>query len=102
MLSTPDLTSNDQVKALWTTSLVTANGVFVLFVMAGGLIVASRETLQTSYGLKEIAPRVAVAGVASNVSLIVCGKVIEVVNAVTAAIVGQGVDGKPPPRRSSR
>ena len=93
VLSTPDLTGNAQVKAFWTTSLVAANGVFVLFVMAGGFIVASRETLQTSYGLKEIAPRIVVAGVAANMSLLVAGKAIEAVNALTAAIAGQGVDG---------
>jgi hypothetical protein len=94
VLSTPDLTSNAQVKAFWTASLVAANGIFVLFVMAGGFIVASRETVQTSYGLKEIAPRVVVAGVAANVSLLVVGKAIEFVNALTAAVVGKGVDGK--------
>jgi hypothetical protein len=94
VLSTPDLTGNAQVTAFWTTSLVAANGIFVLFVMAGGFIVASRETLQTSYGLKEIAPRVVVAGVAANVSLLVAGKAIEAVNALTAAIAGQGVDGQ--------
>jgi hypothetical protein len=35
-----------------------------------------------------------VAGVGANVSLLVCGKAIELVNAVTAAITGQGVDGQ--------
>jgi hypothetical protein len=94
VLSTPDLTGNAQVTAFWTTSLVAANAIFVLFIMAGGFIVASRETLQTSYGLKEIAPRVVVAGVAANVSLLVAGKAIEAVNALTAAIAGQGVDGQ--------
>src|SRR6266540_950885 len=93
VLSTPDLTANPQVKAIWTTSLVTANAIFVLFVIAGGFIVTSRETLQSNYGLKEIAPRVVVAGVAANVILIVCGKAIEAANALTAAIAGQGVDG---------
>src|SRR6266508_3972139 len=93
VLSTPKLTDNPQVKAIWTTCLITANAIFVLFVIAGGFIVASRETLQSQYGLKEIAPRVVVAGVAANVSLLVCGKAIEAANALTAAIAGQGVDG---------
>ncbi|WP_344132946.1 hypothetical protein [Luedemannella flava] len=93
VLSTPDLTGNAQVKAFWTTSLMAANGIFVLFVMAGGFIVASRDTLQSNYGLKEIAPRVVVGGVAANLSLLVAGKAIEMVNALTAAVAGQGVDG---------
>jgi hypothetical protein len=93
VLSTPDLTSNPQVQAIWTTSLVVANGIFVLFVIAGGFIVASRETLQSQYGLKEIAPRVVVAGVVANTSMLVAGKAISFTNALTAAIAGQGVDG---------
>jgi hypothetical protein len=94
VLSTPDLTANPQVQVLWTTSLVIANAIFVLFVVAGGFIIAARDTLQTRYGLKEIAPRIAVAGVAANASLLICGKVIQLTNAVTAAIAGQGVDGQ--------
>ena len=93
VLATPDLAGNPQIQAFWTTSLVAANGIFVLFVMAGGFIIAAHQSLQTSYGLKEIAPRVAVAGVAANVSLLVISKAIEAVNAVTAAIAGEGVDG---------
>jgi hypothetical protein len=93
VLSTPDVTGNPQVKAMWTTSLVTANGIYVLFVVLGAFIIASRETVQSSYGFKEIAPRLAMGAVISNVSLIVCGKAIEIANALTAAIAGQGVDG---------
>ncbi len=92
-LSTPDLTGSEHVRAIWTTSLVAANGIYVLFIIAGGFIIASRETLQTAYGMKEIAPRLALGAVISNVSLILCGKAIEATNALTAAIAGQGVDG---------
>ena len=93
VLSTPDLTGNAQVKTIWTTSLVVANGVFVLFVMAGGFTVAARETLQSQYGVKQIAPRLVIGAVAANVSLILCGKAIEAANALTQAIAGQGVNG---------
>ncbi|MGA5305940.1 hypothetical protein ACPCHT_39040 [Nucisporomicrobium flavum] len=92
-LSTPDLTGSEHVKAIWTTSLVTANAIYVLFLVAGGFIVASRESLQSQYGLKQIAPRLALGAVISNVSLILCGKAIELTNALTAAVAGQGVDG---------
>jgi hypothetical protein len=92
-LSTPDITGNPQVKAVWTTSLIVANGIYVLFVVLGGFILASRETLQSQYGFKQIAPRLAVGAVVSNVSLILCGKAIEATNALTAAIAGQEVDG---------
>jgi hypothetical protein len=94
VLSTPDLTTNPHVKAIWTTCLVVANGIYVLFVIAGAFIITSRESLQTQYGFKQIAPRLVLGAVLSNVSLIICGKGIEATNALTAAILGQGVDPK--------
>jgi hypothetical protein len=92
VLATPDLTSHEQIRTMWTANLVIANTVFVLFIVAGGFVIASRETLQTSYGLKELAPRIVVAGLASNLSLLLVEQMIEFANAVTAGIAGQGVD----------
>jgi hypothetical protein len=92
VLATPDLTSNEQVRTVWTANLVIANTVFVLFIVAAGLVIVSRETLQTSYGLKELVPRIVVAGLASNLSLLLVGQMIEFANALTAGIAGQGVD----------
>jgi hypothetical protein len=94
VLSTPDLTTSPHVKTIWTTCLVVANGVYVLFVIAGAFIITSRESLQSQYGFKQIAPRLVLGAVLSNVSLIICGKGIEAANALTAAILGQGVDPK--------
>lgn len=93
VLSTPDLTGDERVRTMWTTSLVVANALLVLFVLAGAFLVTGRETLQTRYGLKEVLPRLGVAGVLVNANLVVLGKGIEATNAVTAAIAGQGVDG---------
>jgi hypothetical protein len=93
VLSTPDLAGNNRVQQLWTTSLTAANVIFVLFVVAAGIVVSARDTLQTQYGLKEILPRLAIAALAANLSLIICGKAIEATNALTKALAGQGVDG---------
>ncbi|TCB91677.1 hypothetical protein E0H26_25580 [Micromonospora zingiberis] len=92
-LSTPDLTVNEHVKAIWTTSLVVANGVVVLFIVAGGFLVTARETLQTQYGLKQVLPRIAVGVVLANCSLIIGQKAIELTNALTVAIAGNTIDG---------
>jgi hypothetical protein len=93
VMATPDLTSHPQVVAFWTASLVTANALFVLFIILAGFVVASRETLQRQYGLKEMLPRLVLGGVGANLSLLLCGKVLWAANALTAAIAGQGVDG---------
>ncbi|MDG4829966.1 hypothetical protein O7627_11715 [Solwaraspora sp. WMMD1047] len=92
-LSTPDLTMNEHVKAIWTTSLITANGVVVLFIIAGGFLVTARETLQNRYGLKQVLPRIAVGVVLANCSLIIGQKAIELTNALTVAIAGNTIDG---------
>lgn len=94
VMATPDLTHNDRVHRFWTTSMVAANAIFVLLIVAAGLVVTSHETLQTRYGLKEILPRLTVGALISNTSLIICRKAIEAANALTQAIGGQGVNGK--------
>ncbi|HYN96673.1 MAG TPA: hypothetical protein VES42_22765, partial [Pilimelia sp.] len=92
LLSTPNLTANEQVRTIWTVSLVTANGIFGLFLLAGAFTIASHHSLQSSYGFKQVAPRLAAGAVLANVSLLVCGKFIALANAVCASIAGQGVD----------
>ncbi|MET8529153.1 hypothetical protein [Micromonospora sp. NPDC005172] len=92
-LSTPDLTTNEHVKAIWTTSLITANGVFVLFIVANGFLITTRETLQSQHGLKQVLPRIALGAVLANGSLLVCQQAIMLTNALTVAIAGNTVDG---------
>jgi hypothetical protein len=51
----------------------------------------SRETLQTRYGLKEIAPRLVVGAIAANASLSLTGLAITFANALSRAVMGSGV-----------
>lgn len=92
LLATPDVEALDRVHQLWADNLVLANTVFVLFIVAGGLVVMSHETLQTRYTLKEIAPRVVVGFAAANASLTICERAIRVANALSAGLMGRGVD----------
>jgi hypothetical protein len=93
ILATPDLTAaQSRVRELWWVSAGIANTCFVLLVTAGGVLVMTHETLQTSYGVKEIAPRLVVAFGAANLSLILAGQVIPLANALARALLGPGVD----------
>ncbi|WP_435209043.1 hypothetical protein [Micromonospora sp. bgisy143] len=92
-LSTPDLTNNEHVKAIWTTSLITANGVLVLFIVANGFLVTTRETLQSQHGLKQVLSRIALGAVLANGSLLIGQQAIVLTNALTVAIAGNTVDG---------
>jgi len=93
VLSTPEVTGG-RVHQLWLVSAGVANTVFVLFVLAGGAIVMSHETLQTRYAAKQIAPRLVVGIIAANLSLAVVGLAVGFANAVSGALLGQGVDAR--------
>ncbi len=93
VLATPDLAAaGSRVRELWWVSAGIANTAFVLLVTAGGVLVMTHETLQTSYGVKEVAPRLVVAFLAANLSLVVTGQVIPLANALARALLGTGAD----------
>jgi hypothetical protein len=92
VLATPEVTGQGRVRELWGVSAGMANAFFVLFVLAGGLIVMAHETLQSRYSAKEIAPRLVVGMVAANASLALAGLAIEAANGFSAAFLGQGVE----------
>jgi hypothetical protein len=92
LLATPRLDRWSRVASLWDGSLTVVNTVFVLFVLAAGVILMGRQSLQTAYAVKDIAPRLVCAFVLANISLPVIGHGIELANGLSAALVGQGVD----------
>jgi hypothetical protein len=64
----------------------------VLLVLLGGILVMTHESLQARYSAKEILPRLAVAFIAANTSLVLAGWAIRLANAVSRAVLGTGVD----------
>jgi hypothetical protein len=92
LLSTPRLNQMPRVSGLWSTSVAIANTVFVLFVLAGGLILMGHQSVQTSYAVKDIAPRLVIGIVAANISLLVVGQAIDLANGLSTALVGGGVN----------
>jgi len=92
LLATPQLGGLPAVHSLWTGSLAIADTGYVLLVLAGGIIVMSHQTLQTSCAVKEIAPRLVIGFLAANLSLLLAGKAIAVADGLSAALAGQGLD----------
>ncbi len=88
LLSTPDVTKQQPIRALWTTTMGITAGIYVLFVTAGGITVMGYETVQSRYALKQIAPRLLVGMIAAALSLTVIGKAIELANALSHAVMG--------------
>lgn len=91
LLSTPQIAGQASVRSYWRASLGVADALLVLVVIAGGVLVMSYETLQSRYTLKDVLPRLAVAAVAANLSLIVCEQMVSVANALASGLLGGGV-----------
>jgi hypothetical protein len=90
-LSTPQPGSIPAISATWTTSVAIADTLYVLLVLAGGVLVMSHETLQTSYSAKEIAPRIVCGFIFANLSMVLMTQAITLANALSAALAGHGI-----------
>ena len=92
LLSTPQVGGIGTVRSLWSGSLAIADTSYVLLVVVGGITLMSYQTLQTSYAVKDIAPRLVVGFIAANLSLLLAGKAIQFADGISAALAGQGLD----------
>ena len=85
LLASPDV-SDGRIAQVWTGVLITTNTLYVLFVLAGAVIVMGHETVQTRHSLKQIAPRLVLGIVASNASLWAISQTVSLGNALAAAL----------------
>jgi hypothetical protein len=92
LLSSPQIASEPNVRSYWQLAAGVADSLLVLLAIAGGALAMSHETLQTSYALKEIVPRLLIAAIAANASLALSGQMVNIANALSAGLLGNGVD----------
>ncbi|WP_327587001.1 hypothetical protein OHA25_08315 [Nonomuraea sp. NBC_00507] len=92
LLATPDVTSSGRVADLWKVCVAMANSSFLILATIGAIVAMSHQTLQTRYAVREVLPRLALAVLLTNASFLLCGKVIEVANALSRALLGQDFD----------
>jgi hypothetical protein len=92
--STPDVTVLPQVTTITSTSMMIVNASFILAVLATGIIVMTRETVQNRYGIAELAPRLVIGWIAANFAMPICANLIELANAVTTALTGDSITSK--------
>ena len=91
LLSSPQAGAIPAVHSMWTTSLAIADSAYVLLAVIGGVIVMGHETLQTSYSVKDIAPRLVTGFLTANLSLVLISQATTIANALSAALAGSGV-----------
>ncbi len=90
LLSTPQVGQFPAVRELWSGSVAIADTCYVLLVLAGGVTVMARESVQASYAVKDIAPRLVIGFLAANLSLPLAGRAIALADGLSAALAGQG------------
>lgn len=81
----------EQVHQLWLNSAVIANGVYVLLVLAGGVLVMTHQSVQTRYAVKQVAPRLVLGWVAANLSWALIGAAVQFALALALAVAGNGM-----------
>jgi hypothetical protein len=92
LLSTPQIAGQAEVRSYWQLSAGVADSLLVLVVMAAGALVMGHETVQSSYALKDLLPRLAVAAIAANASLAISGQMVNFANVLSTGLLGNGVD----------
>ncbi|MEC3974348.1 hypothetical protein [Amycolatopsis sp. H20-H5] len=90
--TTPTLDSLPGVANLWNNSWLIVMACYSGLIMIGGIIVMSHESVQSRYSMKDIAPRLIVSFFASTLSLFLIDKAIRLANALSAAVLTDGVD----------
>lgn len=92
IFSTPRIDLNDRVREIWRFSVVVADALLLIFILAGSGMVMAGSELNVQLTAKELVPRALVAAVAVNLSLVVAGEVISLSNALTQALLGMSLD----------
>lgn len=92
LLTTPDLTALPHVRELWDSSWKLVLALYVLVVMGAGVLLMVRETLQTRWSWRELAPRLVIGFVAGALSMALATAAIRFANTLAQAVSGNGVD----------
>jgi len=92
-LVNPDVTGLPQVATISGRTQVAANAIYVLVILAAGVLVMTHETVQIRYGIGELAPRLVIGLIAANLAMPLCSGLISVGNAFTGALTDGPVAG---------
>src|SRR2546426_1877962 len=90
LFATPFFDRIREVEELWTVVRNVADALLVLAVIAAGVLVMASGTFSSRYTAKLLVPRVALAAVAANASLVIAGALIRLENGIVLGLLGDG------------
>jgi hypothetical protein len=88
IFQTPAFDALAPVKQSWAIARDVADGLFVLALLLGGVLVMASGTFETEYSAKRLLPRLVLAAVLCNASLALCGALIRIDNALVIGLLG--------------
>lgn len=91
--TSPDVTGLPQVRGLADRSAGVVAAVFVLAILVAGVLSMTHGSLQVTYQVKDLLPRLVTGLGLSGFALPLCRGLIELANAVTTALIGQAAAG---------
>ncbi len=92
LLTTPEPGDLPRVGELWDSSWHLMLAMYGLLVVAAGILLMVRETLQTRWSLQELLPRIVVGFIAGAMSMLLATQAIVFANALAEAFAGSGVE----------
>jgi hypothetical protein len=88
LFQTPTFDSIPEVSRTWAVVRDLTDGLFVIALLAAGVMVMASGTFESRYSAKALLPRIVLAAVAANASLALCGALIKLDNALISGVVG--------------
>lgn len=88
IFQTPRFDQLPEIEAAWQVVRTTTDALFVLALLAVGVMVMVSGTLESRYTAKVLVPRLAFAAVAANTSLALCGGAIQLGNGLVQGLLG--------------
>ena len=88
LFQTPTFDSIPEVSRTWAVVRDLTDGLFVIALLAAGVMVMASGTFESRYSAKALVPRIVLAAIAANASLAVCGALIKLDNALVTGVVG--------------
>jgi hypothetical protein len=88
LFQTPAYDSIPEVGRSWSLVRDAADGLFVLALLAAGVLVMASGTFESRYSAKVLVPRIVLAAVSANASLAICGGLIRIDNALVQGLLG--------------
>jgi hypothetical protein len=85
----PDVTVLPYARLVWGQNMTIVNTVYILTIVAAGVVAMTYESFQTRYGVKELLPRLVFGAIAANFSLGVMGLILRFADAFVQAIAGE-------------